>query len=137
MLPRLNTVFGQIPNLAYLSSSSSENQNNTFKRSPDYFPSAQLKETNTIDSDTSSNSSSVSGYNSNTKVVIINFDDSYKSQYVYAKPILDKYGFKATFFEVCNWIRRTRIRRNTKMTWQDIAELYEEGFDSRVSYYES
>jgi hypothetical protein len=39
---QLNTVFGQIPNLAYLSSSSSENQNNTFKRSPDYFPSANL-----------------------------------------------------------------------------------------------
>ena len=40
--------------------------------------------------------------NNNAKVVIINFDDSHKNQYTYAKPILDKYGFKATFFEVCN-----------------------------------
>ena len=38
------------------------------------------------------------------RVVIINFDDSYKSQYILAKPILDKYGFKATFFAVCDWI---------------------------------
>jgi len=36
------------------------------------------------------------------KVIIINFDDSHKSQFTYAKPILDKYGFKATFFQVCN-----------------------------------
>src|SRR5947207_733853 len=34
----------------------------------------------------------------NDKVVMINFDDGYKSHFLYAKPILDKYGFKATFF---------------------------------------
>ena len=43
---------------------------------------------------------------SNSKLVIINFDDSHQSDYTYAKPILDKYGFKATFFEVCNWITK-------------------------------
>jgi peptidoglycan/xylan/chitin deacetylase (PgdA/CDA1 family) len=37
------------------------------------------------------------------KFVIINFDDSHESDYTYAKPILDKYGFRATFFEVCNY----------------------------------
>jgi Polysaccharide deacetylase len=41
---------------------------------------------------------------SNNKFVILNFDDSHQSDYTYAKPILDKYGFKATFFEVCNWV---------------------------------
>jgi peptidoglycan/xylan/chitin deacetylase (PgdA/CDA1 family) len=30
-----------------------------------------------------------------SKVVMINFDDGYKSQLIYAKPILDKYGFKS------------------------------------------
>src|SRR5215471_18566561 len=35
------------------------------------------------------------------KVVMINFDDGYKSQLLYAKPILDQYGYKATFFIPC------------------------------------
>jgi len=35
------------------------------------------------------------------KVVMINFDDGRKSQLIYAKPILDKYGFKASFFIIC------------------------------------
>jgi Polysaccharide deacetylase len=34
-------------------------------------------------------------------VVMINFDDGHKSQLIYAKPILDKYGFKASFFLIC------------------------------------
>ena len=34
--------------------------------------------------------------NSNNKVVMIGFDDGWKSQITYAKPILDKYGFKAS-----------------------------------------
>ncbi|MGH9974198.1 MAG: polysaccharide deacetylase family protein, partial [Nitrososphaeraceae archaeon] len=37
------------------------------------------------------------------KVVILNFDDGRKSQFTHAKPILDKYGFKATFYVVCNY----------------------------------
>ena len=40
--------------------------------------------------------------NNNNKFVIINFDDSHESDYTYAKPVLDKYRFKATFFEVCD-----------------------------------
>src|SRR5436309_10357414 len=52
----------------------------------------------------SSTTSGTTNNISNDKVVIINFDDSFKSQFLYAKPILDKYGFKATFFEVCGWI---------------------------------
>jgi Polysaccharide deacetylase len=62
---------------------------------------------------------------SNTKVVMIGFDDSYKNQFLYAKPILDKYGFKASFFEVCTWIGKTSNRQ----TWQDVAELQHDGMD--------
>jgi peptidoglycan/xylan/chitin deacetylase (PgdA/CDA1 family) len=62
--------------------------------------------------------------NNKDKVVIINFDDSFKNQFLYAKPILDKYGFKATFFEVCNF-----IGSNGKKTWQDILALQKDGMD--------
>ena len=62
--------------------------------------------------------------NNKDKVVIINFDDSFKNQFLYTKPILDKYGFKATFFEVCNF-----IGSNGKKTWQDILALQKDGMD--------
>jgi hypothetical protein len=61
----------------------------------------------------------------NTKVVMIGFDDSYKSQFLYAKPILDRYGFKASFFEVCTWVGKTSARQ----TWQDVAALQRDGMD--------
>ena len=63
---------------------------------------------NTHSSSSNSNTTSQSASSNNAKVVIINFDDSHKNQYTYAKPILDKYGFKATFFEVCNWVEAGR-----------------------------
>src|SRR6185437_14134498 len=34
----------------------------------------------------------------NNKVVILTFGDIHKSQYMTAKPILDQYGFKGSFF---------------------------------------
>jgi peptidoglycan/xylan/chitin deacetylase (PgdA/CDA1 family) len=42
-----------------------------------------------------------------TRLVIINFDDGYKSQFTNAKPILDMYGFKASFFIVCNFVGKS------------------------------
>ena len=71
-------------------------------------------------------SSGIGSNGSNDKVVIINFDDSFKSQFLYAKPILDKYGFKATFFEVCGWIGKYPI---SKKSWQDLAALRQDGMD--------
>jgi hypothetical protein len=43
-----------------------------------------------------------------------------------AKPILDKYGFKGTFFIVCRWASSDNPER---MTWHDISQLYREGHD--------
>src|SRR5215469_8948527 len=59
------------------------------------------------------------------KVVMINFDDGRKSQLIYAKPILDKYGFKASFFILCGRVGTER----SSMNWQDIAELKKDGMD--------
>jgi peptidoglycan/xylan/chitin deacetylase (PgdA/CDA1 family) len=65
----------------------------------------------------------------NSKFVIINFDDSHESDYTYAKPILDKYGFKATFFEVCGWIEAGYHDQDISITWQQIAALQQDGMD--------
>lgn len=65
----------------------------------------------------------------NSKFVVINFDDSHQSDYTYAKPILDKYGFKATFFEVCNWIEAGYHKKDKSITWKQIAELQQDGMD--------
>ena len=59
------------------------------------------------------------------KVVILNFDDSRKSQYTNAKPILDKYGFKATFYVVCTYIGA----KEGYMNWQEVETLHREGHD--------
>jgi peptidoglycan/xylan/chitin deacetylase (PgdA/CDA1 family) len=67
----------------------------------------------------------VAGSSSNDKVIMINFDDSYKTQLLFAKPILDKYGFKATFFEVCGWVGKPQERQS----WQDVAALQNDGMD--------
>jgi peptidoglycan/xylan/chitin deacetylase (PgdA/CDA1 family) len=69
--------------------------------------------------------------NSINKVVILTFGNGPKSQYTEAKPILDKYGFKASFFVVCNWMsdsnEEDEDEDNSHMTWQDIETLYNEG----------
>jgi hypothetical protein len=57
-----------------------------------------------------------------TKVVILTFGDGYQSQYTYAKPVLDRYGYKGSFFVTCN-----KVNLESKMTWQEIAQLYNEG----------
>lgn len=61
----------------------------------------------------------------NSKVVILGFSDNPKSQFENAKPILDLYGFKATFFVICNKVGQNE----DKMTWEDIAILQSEGHD--------
>jgi peptidoglycan/xylan/chitin deacetylase (PgdA/CDA1 family) len=68
--------------------------------------------------------------NSN-RVVILTFGNAPKSQYTYAKPILDKYGFKASFFVVCDWIPSDKEEDDNSedMTWQDIETLHNEGHD--------
>ena len=74
---------------------------------------------------TSSGSRTISSVYNN-KVIMIGFDDGWKSQIQYAKPILDKYGFKASFFVVCNYINSGDP---TRLNWQDIATLQHDRMD--------
>ena len=60
----------------------------------------------------------------NTKVVILSFDDNRKGDFTYAKPILDKYGFKATFFIICG-----KTTDKGAMNWQNIAAMQRDGMD--------
>jgi peptidoglycan/xylan/chitin deacetylase (PgdA/CDA1 family) len=72
------------------------------------------------------NSISANSDSTNHKVVILNFYDNDIGQFTNAKPVLDKYGFKGTFFIVCNWASSHNPER---MTWRDITLLYREGHD--------
>jgi peptidoglycan/xylan/chitin deacetylase (PgdA/CDA1 family) len=58
----------------------------------------------------------------------LTFDDNWKGQYLYVKPILEKYGFKATFFVVCNWVG-SQHPALLGMTWENIKLLQKAGHD--------
>jgi peptidoglycan/xylan/chitin deacetylase (PgdA/CDA1 family) len=79
---------------------------------------------------TVSNGEIIRTVNNNNKV-ILNFDDGYKTQYTNAKPILDKYGYKATFYIICNYVEKGEgvVRPNARMSWENIIALYKEGYD--------
>jgi hypothetical protein len=64
----------------------------------------------------------------NTKVVILTFGDTLKGQITTAKPILDKYGFKASFFITCEWVGLQKSK-SPRMNWQDISALQNIGQD--------
>jgi Polysaccharide deacetylase len=68
------------------------------------------------------NNSNNGANNNNDKIVILTFGDGLQSQYTYAKPILDKYGFKANFFVTCD-----KVGLTDKITWQELVQLYKEG----------
>lgn len=58
------------------------------------------------------------------RAAIITFDDGMLSQYTYAKPILDKYNFKATFYIICN-----SVDKENRMNWNNIQTLEDEGHE--------
>jgi len=65
-----------------------------------------------------------------TKVIILAFDDSPKSQFTLAKPVLDKYGYKGSFFTVCTFVDKGSSGVDkSRMTWQDIKTLQQQGYD--------
>jgi peptidoglycan/xylan/chitin deacetylase (PgdA/CDA1 family) len=69
------------------------------------------------------------------KAIILNFDDDWKGQLTYAVPILEKYGFNASFFVTtgCLTYQNSSFCNNTggdsAMTWNDVELLSELGYD--------
>jgi hypothetical protein len=74
------------------------------------------------------------------KAVVIMFDRGSENQFTNAKPILDKYGFKASFFIICSYIngdgfyavsagKETFFDWDDSMSWRQIRQLDEEGHD--------
>jgi peptidoglycan/xylan/chitin deacetylase (PgdA/CDA1 family) len=114
-------IFGQIPFLSNQPSfshsfSSTDNQSNL-----NTTPTNSGGGSSSNNNNNSNNSNNIS---SNDKVVILSFDDNRKGDFTYAKPILDKYGFKATFFIICN-----ETTNKGSMNWQDIAAMQRDGMD--------
>ena len=67
--------------------------------------------------------------NKASKRAILNFDDTTNEQINSVKPILDKYGFKGTFFPVCGWTR-------SQAGWEQITALLGSRNGCAVSYNE-
>lgn len=58
------------------------------------------------------------------KIVILMFDRGYESIFSLGKPIMDKYGFKASIFIACDY-----INDGAGMDWDQVRELYHNGYD--------
>ncbi len=61
------------------------------------------------------------------RLVVLTFDDSAKTHFTTVRPILLKYGFRATFFVTEGWDFATNKR--DYMTWEEIAQLHRDGFE--------
>lgn len=60
------------------------------------------------------------------KVVVLSFDDGWKTQYKYAVPILEKYKFTATFFIITDYVNNNY---KAYMSWNDLKDLVKNNFD--------
>jgi peptidoglycan/xylan/chitin deacetylase (PgdA/CDA1 family) len=58
------------------------------------------------------------------KFVILMFDRGYQSIFFTAKPIMDKFGFKASIFIACDY-----IENGDGMNWNQVRQFYNDGYD--------
>src|SRR5213082_3693062 len=61
------------------------------------------------------------------KLVVLTFDDSSKSHFTVARPLLKKYKFGATFFITEGFDFPTN--KKDYMTWEEIKQLHKDGFE--------
>lgn len=76
----------------------------------------------------------------NYRTIVLTFDDGYADSFLYAYPILKKYGFNATFFLICNfvgskntfpWLREPLFPRgeNLPLSVDQILDMAKGGMD--------
>ncbi|WP_422083617.1 polysaccharide deacetylase family protein [Ulvibacterium sp.] len=63
--------------------------------------------------------------NTLNKIVVLTFDDAVKSHRTVVAPLLQEYGFDATFFVTYKWMDD----KANFMSWEEIVELHEMGFE--------
>jgi hypothetical protein len=93
----------------------------------DYMPEVNAQEQNQEKEGGKGEGKDVADYNNennDNKYVILMFDRGYETTFTTAKPILDKYGFKASIFIACG-----NIEGGKGMNWNQIRELYEDEHD--------
>jgi len=61
------------------------------------------------------------------RLVVLTFDDSAKSHYTIARPLLKEYSFGATFFITEGFDFKSN--KKDYMTWEEIRELHQDGFE--------
>lgn len=66
-----------------------------------------------------------------SKPVVVFFDDGYQSNYVYAWPLLKKYGVKATINAITSWVTEKAAPFDptniTFLSWEQIKEMVDSG----------
>jgi peptidoglycan/xylan/chitin deacetylase (PgdA/CDA1 family) len=62
------------------------------------------------------------------KLVVLTFDDAVASHATYVAPLLERYGFGATFF-VCEFPKPPFSDKSLYMTWEQIRSLNQRGFE--------
>jgi hypothetical protein len=86
----------------YRSSGSSDDSSSVFDYLPSQQPQESTSQQNTVDD----------------KYVVVMFDRGYDNIFTTAKPILDKYGFKASIFITCDYIESAK-----GMNWDQVRQL--------------
>ena len=61
------------------------------------------------------------------RLVVLTFDDGVKSHAIFVAPLLKRYGFGATFFVTEAF--RSPIDKEGYLSWQEVRELHEDGFE--------
>jgi len=66
------------------------------------------------------------------KPIVLTFDDGYRDNYLYAFPLLKKYGFSATFSLVTQYIDQNNPNY---LSWEQVIEMRQAGMDFAAHTY--